>query len=289
MHPRLLGTTILTRNAPDAPAGGSPSPAPATPAAAPAAPSGGTPAPATPDPAAPAADPAAATPLAAPDPAAAPAAVSPKKDWKDDRIGELTAKYNDTKRQLDALKAGTPAAPAPTPAAGESQADFEVRVATEAARIAAATDWAKQCNDVAAAGRAAFPDFDSRLGAIKATVNGQDEAELAAYNSVLETAIETGKGHQLLYELGANPGEVRRLMGLSPTKRAMELATKAASLGAKSAAPDPSQAPQPITPIGSHGLHYEGIKPDDPVNGTKLPIADWMAQREKQANERGLQ
>lgn len=281
MRPRLLGQTFLTRETPADPQSPGAPAAPATPPA--------TPDPAATAPAAPPGDPAAATPPAAPDPAAAAPSVSPKKDWKDDRIGELTAKYNETKRQLDALKAGATATPPAAPKPGESQADFDARVAEEAARIAAATSWAQQCNDVAAAGRAAFPDFDSRLTAIKSTINGQDEAELAAYNAVLETAIETGKGHQLLYDLGANPGEVRRLMGLSPTKRAMEMATRAAKIGAPAAAPDPSAAPQPITPIGSHGLHYEGIKPDDPVNGTKLPIADWMAQREKQANERGLQ
>jgi len=33
----------------------------------------------------------------------------------------------------------------------------------------------------------------------------------------------------------------------------------------------------------------EGITPDDPKRGTKLPIKDWMAQREKQARERGIQ
>lgn len=205
------------------------------------------------------------------------------KDWKDARIAELTAKLNAEK----AKRAAEPVPAVRDP--GESQAEFDSRVTARAAEITAINEWNRQCNEVAAAGAAAFPDFDQRLAAFCSVVNPQDETEKAQFQELLATAIETGAGHKLIHALGETPGEVRRLMLLSPVKRAMELATKAAALGKSEPAPEPSGAPRPITPISSKGVHYDGIKPDDPANGTNLPIAEWMKQREKQAAERNIQ
>lgn len=208
------------------------------------------------------------------------AKVEPKADWRDSRIAELTAKLN-------AAKA---AKVEPPQAAAEPDADFEARVQARAKVLAdeqtTAREWNERCNQVATDGKAQFPDFMDRMNAIRGSVNPQDAGEVAGYNEVLAAAIETGKGPQLLHELGADPGEFRRLMTLSPVKRATELTTRAIKLDA---APDPSSAPKPITPLGSRGVHYEDIKPDDPVRGTKLPKADWFAARQKQAEERGLQ
>ena len=216
------------------------------------------------------------------EPAPIPKPKPKSEDWRDRHIAELTARLN-------AERIKTAAAPKPA----DPDSDFETRVATEAearaAEIARVTEWNRQCNDVAAAGRAVHTDFDERIAAVRAVVNGQDPTEAAQYNDVLSAAIETGKAHQLIYSLGENPGEVRRLMALSPTKRAMELATMAAKIDAAPPAPEPSAAPKPITPVGSRGLHYDGIAPDDAARGMKLPKAEWFKQREKQVQERGLQ
>lgn len=228
--------------------------------------------------------PQAGTPPAAGAGAAAepPSGTPAKPDWRDARIAELTHKLNAEK----AKKA--PAAAAPVQAQGETEAEFESRVAQRAAEMAGITKWNEDCNAVAASGKAAFgPDFDKRLGAIQSVVNAGDQVEFNAYNEFLATAMETGKPHQLLFALGENPGEVKRLMGLSPVRRAMEMAGMASKL---EAAPAPSGAPKPITPIGgSNGQHYEGISPDNSEHGMKLPKADWFARREKQAAERGIQ
>ena len=237
-------------------------------------------APPVPAPAAPAAAPP-ETPPAEP-PATPPA---PKPDWRDARIAELTAK-------LHAVKAA-PAPPPPPRTPGETDAQFQARVneaaSVMAVEIAQQTAWNQACNAVAAAGNAAFKDFGDRLKAVQGVVNVADPQEFQQYNQVLETAIETGKGHQLIYALGADPGEFLRLMRLNPVKRALEIAGMASKLDADGAAAEPSGLPAPITPIGSRGTHYDGIAPDDAARGMKLPKNTWFAEREKQARERGIQ
>jgi hypothetical protein len=182
--------------------------------------------------------------------------------------------------------ANQPPAGAPQQQPGETEAQFNQRVNERAAQMAAAADWDRQCNAVAEQGRKDFPDFNARLTAITATINGQDEAEVVAYNEVIAAAMETGQAHKIIYALGADPGEYQRLMKLSPVKRAMELGTMAAKLVNEK---EPSNLPPPINPINSRGEHYEGITPDDPKRGTKLPMKEWMRLREEQARAKGIQ
>lgn len=229
------------------------------------------------------AKPEATPPSPAPAPAPEPTKPEPTKDWKDDRIAKLTRDLNEARR-------AAAAALAPVQKPGESEADFNARVdaaaSAKAAQLAAQADWDRQCNAVADAGRKEFPDFNERLGRIQATVNGQDPAEVATYNEVISAAIETGQGHKVLYALGADPAEYQRLVKLNPVKRAMEIGAISQRLVNDK---EPSGAPKPITPIGSSGEHYEGIKPDDPTRGMKLPMKEWMKQREEQARAQGIQ
>lgn len=216
-----------------------------------------------------------------PPPAAPP---TKKADWKDDRIASLTFQLNEARRTAAAT-------PAPVQGAGENDAEFARRVdeaaTAKAGQMAAQVDWDRQCNAVAEQGKKEFPDFIPRIDAILGSINRQDPAEISAYNDVVATAMETGQAHRVLYALGNDPGEYQRLMKLSPVKRAMEIGTMATKLVAS---PEPSGAPKPITPIsGGNGEHYEGISPDDPKRGMKLPKAQWFAEREKQVREKGLQ
>lgn len=202
----------------------------------------------------------------------------PKKDWKDDRIAELTAKLHEERK-----KHVVEANPQRT---GESPEAFEARVNEEAGRIASATEWARQCNEVIAQGKAKYTDWQPQVDNIRKLVDTGDQVEVFRYNTFLAAAIETGEAPQLLYDLAKNPGEAKRLMGLSPVKQAQALATMVAT--AKTALPL-SAAPAPITPISSHGAHLTEIAPDDAENGMNLPKADWFTRRDKQAEERGLQ
>lgn len=273
MHLRdlLLGTTML-RDGPNDPPAAPPATPPATPPTAP--PPAEPPAPETP-------------------PVTPPVAVAPPEpvDWKVARIAELTAKVNAKQRELDALKAAppTPATPPVAPIAGETPEQFDARVNARAAELAAAESWDRQCIAVAEAGNKEFPDFGDRLKAVQGVVNAHDPIESAQFNQLISAAIETGEAHKLIHQLGETPGEVTRLMRLPPLKMAMEVAKAAAKFGASAPAEPPSGAPKPIVPVGSKGNHYDGIKADDAANGTKLPIGEWMKQREAQVRERGMQ
>lgn len=255
-----------------APGKPAPSPDPATPpVVAPPAPTSTPATPPSPEP------PKAAAPQA-PDPAPAPAPAEPKRDWKDDRIAELTAKLHDERKK----KVAEVLPPKP----GESQEDFDRRVGQEATRLAAANEWARQCNAVIETGKAAHPDWQAKVDKIRALVDPQDPQEVQRYNDFLAATMETGQAHEVLYSLSDNPGEARRLMALSPVKRAQAIATLIAEA---KVAKEPSGAPEPITPIGSHAAHFADISPDDVDRGMQLPKAEWFARREKQAEERGLQ
>ena len=230
-------------------------------------------------------DKAAADKKTADDAAPAPANPPPKKDWKDDRIGKLTHDLNEARKALAAKET-----PAPVQKPGETEAAFNARVDeaanAKAAQIAAQNDWNRQTGDVVEKGTKEFPDFNDRVKAITASINVQDPAELAAYNAVVAGAMETGEAHKIIYALGSDPGEFQRLMKLTPVKRAMELSKLALTLTNDK---DPSPLPKPITPVGSSGVHYEGITPDDPKRGMKLPKSEWFKQREAQAREKGIQ
>ena len=237
------------------------------------------PAPAAPAAASAAATPPEPTPPAPPTPVEpTPAPAAPKADWRDSRIAELTAKLHDERKKAVAT--------AEPPRAGESQAEFDSRVNARAAELAAQADWQRQCVAVIDAGKAAHTDWQPKVDSIRKLVDAGDQQEVGRYNAFLAAAMETGAAHQILYKLGDDPGEAKRLMSLSPVKQAAELAALAANLKAPTA---PSGAPAPIQPIGSHGAHFAEITPDDKDRGMDLPKAEWFARREKQAQERGLQ
>jgi hypothetical protein len=218
-----------------------------------------------------------------PAPVTPPAPAPQAEGWEKKRIAELTAK-------LAAERAKNAAPPAPVALEGDTPEAVNARVEARAKQLAdervALEAWNSRCNDAAAQGRLAHPDFDSRLGEVKSAIDGSDPQEVNGYNNVLAAALETGKASEVLYDLAADPGKFRELMKLPPMKLAVEVATRASKLGAL---PEPSALPKPITPLGSRGEHYEGIKPDDAKQGMKLPKAEWFKQREAQARERGIQ
>lgn len=225
--------------------------------------------------------PAPVTPAAAPAAAAAaapaPAPVEPPKpDWKDKRIAQLTARL--------AAKPASPA-PAPAPAQPDPTADFNARVNAaaqqQAQALAATAAFNQKCNEIVEAGRTTFgkDEFNSSVSGLLKLVDMADAGSAANYTDFLETAIETGAGAELLFELGRDLDEAQRVLELSPKKRAIELARKAESLGATA---EPSKAPKPIRVIEAKGVRHEEIDPADASRADNLPIADWMERRNKQ-------
>lgn len=236
-----------------------------------------------------------------PVPAVDPAAPAPARaDWKDDRIrvlagqkGELNSRIKELETEL--AKRAVPPAPGaiPPPAPGLDPADVESRVNARAEEIAAFKDFDRKCNDTAAAGKAKYPDFGAKVGALLTLVDRNDPQDAAKYNRFLEVAMETGAGPDLIHRLGGDLNEAQRVMGLSPLRMAVEL-TKIV------AAPKPSQGdpnpmldpdldphlPKPITPINSGpGGQLSTIAPDDKDRADMLTTAEWMRRRDQQLDD----
>jgi len=201
----------------------------------------------------------------APTPAPAPAEPQPKP-WYLGRIDDLTGQKHRLEAELTELRAklsGTapPAAPQPAPA-GAPNVDA---IRTEAARIAAAERFNSECNKVAEQGRAAFKDFDAVL-ANWVTLGG-----LPA--TLVEAALETGKAHEVIYELGRNMDKALQLVRLPPVRQAAQVAAFASSLRGQAV----SQAPAPLpTSVGA------GAQRDRTVYDDDLSTEDWIRLRNAQ-------
>lgn len=194
----------------------------------------------------------------------------PKVDWRDARIAELTAK----------LKSAVPAKidpPALDPNATPlTEADVERRATEKATGLAARAAFNQRCNDTAAEGRKAFPDFDLSVRELMRLSDPQDPAVMRQYDDFLEAAMETGEGPRIIYNLGKDLDEAARVMGLSPIKRAAEMAALAA--GAAPAAP----LHKPIVPVRGGNSGPGEISPDDAARADKLSSAEWHRRRSAQ-------
>ena len=222
-----------------------------------------------PDPPAPEPEPPEPDPDAPAEPDPEPPATTAKtQDWRDRRIAQLTARLRESERRS---AGATPSAPPAT-----ETAELDALVQARAAELSAAETFTRQCNETAAAGRAAFPDFDTSVVALKSLVEGGDQADLVRYNQLLVAAIETGEAPRLLHVLGKDLDEASRLMALSPVKMGIEMAR----LAAKAPAAEPSGIPRPIRPVSPGSGSHERIDPDDPERADRLSTREWMARRE---------
>lgn len=216
-----------------------------------------------------------------PDPAK-PAAVP--QDWRDRRIATLTARLREEQRRNTGA-----AAPARVGDGGEistapaSEAELDALVEQRAAERAAITEFNRQCEEVAAAGRAEYgeAEFNARIRGpqgLTSLIDPGDPQDVIRYNQLLIAAIETGEAAKLLHSLGGNLNEAARIMALSPVKMAVELTRMAAR-----PVNELSQAPKPIRPVGTGGArNHEAIDPTDSERSDRLSTAEWMRRREAQ-------
>lgn len=202
--------------------------------------------------------------------------VSP--DWRDRRIATLTRRLREIQER------GTPA-PTPAPTQGTTPAPVpdQAIVEARARELAAIQDFNRRCDDTALTGRAQFGEeaFNGRINNLQKLVDQSDPASVTAYNALLLAAIDTGEGAKVLHSLGADLNEAQRILGMQPTKMAVELTKRAIAPPTET-----SEAPKPITPIGSRGTPHTAIEPDDPDKADHLSTAEWMRRREKQVSDK---
>lgn len=209
--------------------------------------------------------------------------------WEMKRIHEETNKRRqaeDRARDLEEQLARARGGPAPTdpPADGAPPSIDEIRrqeresirreetVNAEIARRNAA------CNSVFEKGVADIPDFDdARVSLVSAFGH-----EINTKPEFLDAITELDNGHQVFAELGRNPAEAERILGLSPVKMALEIAKMGDKL-AKPAAPAPkpiSKVPAPVSPVGGQPQTTAALDDPDADQST------WSAEYHKMMAEK---
>lgn len=136
------------------------------------------------------------------------------------------------------------------------------------------------CNSVFEKGVTEIPDFDdARISLVSAFGH-----EINTKPEFLDAITELDNGHQVFAELGRNPAEAERILGLSPVKMALEIARMGDRL-AKPATPAPkpiSKVPPPVSPVG--GQPKTTVALDDPDADQSTWSADFhkmMAEKLK--------
>lgn len=221
----------------------------------------------------PPAEPAVATVAAVVDPAEEPKV--PKTDWRDARIAKLTAQLKAAKAEPTPVQTHDGKTPL-MPGTREFEDEVNRRALLRGNETAAQIAFAQQCETTVKEGKAAFEDWDDRISNLKQLFDPNVQAEVVAYNTFLAVAMETGDGPKILHELGGDLDEASRILGLHPTKMAIELTKLATGTGPAKV----SQTPRPITPVGKLRANNATIMPDDPENADRLETAEWMKRRE---------
>ena len=201
-------------------------------------------------------------------------------DWRDKRIAVLTARLSEAKRGGGDKPADKPAADKPGTVTA-TQAEIDALVEQRTQERSATSEFNRLCNEAAAAGRQAFPDFDGKVTELKRLANPEDLNEMTRYNQMLVAVLETGEAPKLLHRLGGDLNEAARIMALPPIKMAVELT--------KMAQAEPGQISslkKPITPVGGKGQGHEGVQPDDPERADNLSTVEWMRRREAQLEKK---
>lgn len=204
-----------------------------------------------------------------------------KEDWREAKIKRLTAQLHEL-REKPAASAETPV-PGPSPEERLNEAEIERRAREYARQSNAIDTFNRMCKEAADSGRQAFPDWDTRISALRTAFSGgpEDVQQQVTYNQFVAAALETGSAPQILHALGGDLDEAARIMAMPSIKMAVELTRLAGR------APDTSatRAPKPITPVGSKGAAHTAISPDDPERADTLSISDWMKRRDAQVEE----
>ena len=218
-------------------------------------------------------------------------------DWRDRRIGELTARNREQRAELERLRAGqTPpnghqgggqdnrgdgrgGYDAPPP----NQAEIDRNVEQRAQILAANQEFNRRCNEAAEAGRRAFGDFDSRVSKLVGLVDNNDPQSVGVYNAFLNAGLETGEDSRIIHTLGGDLNEASRILSLNPVRMAVELTRLAAK-----PVQELSQTPRPINPAATNAQAARtSTSPDDP-GSDQLSTEEWMRRRNEQITARGV-
>lgn len=122
--------------------------------------------------------------------------------------------------------------------------------------------------------------FEERAEKFREKVEDFDDVvydeSLPVTQAMSEAILDSDIGPELLYHLGQNPKEAARIARLSPFAAAREIGKLEVKLSTP-APKKPSNAPDPITPVGG--------KEKVTTDMEKIPIGEWMKRRNEQVRK----
>jgi hypothetical protein len=214
----------------------------------------------------------------------------PRTDWRDRRIGELTARTRELRAELERVRAGQAPSNGQAPQPGQppgynqgppNQQTIDAQIEQRARILAENQDFNRRCNETAEIGRRAYTDFDMQVGRLVGLVDNNDPQGIASYNAFLNAALETGEASKIIYSLGSDLNEASRILSLSPLKMAVELTKMAIKPVAQI-----SNAPRPINPASTAAqAARSSTSPDDP-GSDHMSTEEWMRRRNEQIDGR---
>lgn len=216
-----------------------------------------------------------------------------KTPWFQRRIDQLTAEKWEERRASEALRkqaadlleqlaearkngatrpvetsttAIAPAADTQPAARTQNMSEAEINALAEkrAEQISRQRSFDKACNDVASAGKDEYADFDQSLRTFQ-MLGGLP-------TSLLEVITEMPNAHKVLYSLGKDPDLAERVVKMSPTKQALELARLEQNLS-KPVSRAVSSAPPPVRTIDTTSRATD--------NPEQMTMEDFIKWREK--------
>lgn len=115
-----------------------------------------------------------------------------------------------------------------------------------------------------------YPDFQMVVG----------NPNLAINEGMYEFIADSEHGPDIAYHLGKNPMKAAQIAQMSPIKAARELSRIEAEIASKPKA-NPSNAPEPISPVGTRGKASTSLLPSDDDD-----IETWMRKERERAKRR---
>lgn len=132
--------------------------------------------------------------------------------------------------------------------------------------------------------------FKEREHAAKAKYEDFEEVaydpSLPITPAMAQVIQESDLGPEVAYFLGKNPKDAERISRLSPFLQAKELGRIEDKIASTPAAPKPSKAPEPISPISRPAPVRDYVDTTDPKSLEKLGTSAWIeAERQRQQRE----
>lgn len=159
-----------------------------------------------------------------------------------------------------------------------SEAELQARAQELAQHQAHQMRFNESVNAVVMDGRGRHADFDQAVESLRTLTGGRSLPQ-----HVVETVLATGEvASEVLYHLGKNPIDADRVLSLrSAPQQAMEIARLAEGLR-KAAAPQVSQAPDPVRGVVQGG----GTAPNGDLTDPNMSMGEWIKRREAQRKAR---